>query len=83
MAPLATTLAKLDALLEASDVPAVGEADKAIWEYCCSFDGISEQGLALRALSDAFGRRPGNSGLHSMVCNLIAQHQRRLGGTAT
>ena len=80
MTPLATLLRSLDALLDASDVPTVEEADREIWEYLAAFDGITEQTQAIHDLAEAFENRPSDSPLHSMICKQIAQHKRRLGG---
>ena len=82
--PLATLLHALDGLLEAEDVPAVEEADREIWRYLSAFDGITDQTRALCDLTEAFEPRPATSALHRMVCNLLAQHRRRLAeGTTT
>lgn len=78
MTPLATVLHTLDALLEADDVPAVEEADREIWDYLSAFDGITAQTRALHELSEAFELRPDTSPLHRTICNLLAQHGRRL-----
>ena len=76
--PLTTALVELDALLDADDVPSVEGAHRVIWDYFSSFDGITEQTHALEELSEAFDKRPSSSPLHGMICNLIAQHRRRL-----
>jgi hypothetical protein len=74
---LATLLHALDGL-QAEDVPVVEEADREIWGYLSAFDGITSQTQALRHLAEAFQSRPATSALHRVICNLLAQHHRRL-----
>jgi len=80
--PLTTLLHALNGLLDAEDVPAVEEADREIWKYLSAFHGLTDQAQALHDLAEAFAPRCAASPRHSMICNLIAQHQRRLAGAA-
>ena len=78
MTPLTTVLHTLDALLETKDVRVVEAADREIWDYLSTFDGLSKQSRALDELAEAFALRPASSPLHRTICTLLAQHQRRL-----
>ena len=79
---LATLLHALDGL-QAEDVPVVEEADREIWGYLSAFDGITSQTQALRHLANSFQSRPVTPALRSVICNLLAQHRRRLADGST
>jgi hypothetical protein len=79
---LATLLHALDGL-QAEVVPVVEEADREIWGYLSAFDGITSQTQALRHLANTIQSRPATPALRRVICNLLAQHRRRLADGST
>ena len=68
----------MTALLEIGDPSCVDEADRAIWDYLTSLDGVTAQTHALKKLTDVVQLLRPQSPFHSSLDQLLAQHQRRL-----
>lgn len=64
--------------LDSEDVPVANDVDREIWGYLSAFDGITAQTQALRHVAEAFQSQPSTSALRRVICNLLAQHRKRL-----